>query len=125
MSAKIRSNPIRPGRDSLTIGTKTVMSTRNARKKLTPRSSIQRGNAGAGFCFDIITPHSAVRQPELRALILGAAVFGRYVISTDCIQISKPRLALALDFPRFYADQFNTQSPRCRQADSVSVFGRP
>jgi hypothetical protein len=34
MSAKVRSIAIRPGRDSPTVGTKIVMSTRRARRKL-------------------------------------------------------------------------------------------
>ena len=42
MSAKVRSIAIRPGRDSPTIGTKIVMSTRKARKKLRCRSSRQK-----------------------------------------------------------------------------------
>src|SRR5580658_9805561 len=42
MSAKVRSMAIRPGRDSPTIGTTIVISTRNARKKLRCRSSRQK-----------------------------------------------------------------------------------
>jgi hypothetical protein len=42
MSAKVRSIAIRPGRDSPTMGTKIVISTRNARKKLRCRSSRQK-----------------------------------------------------------------------------------
>ena len=42
MSAKVRSIAIRPDRDSPTIGTKIVMSTRKTRKKLRCRSSRQK-----------------------------------------------------------------------------------
>jgi hypothetical protein len=51
INEKIRSIPIRRNRDSRTIGTKMVMSTRKARKKLCPRSSTQKGNSGASVCF--------------------------------------------------------------------------
>jgi hypothetical protein len=50
MRANIRPIPIRPNRDNVTIGTTMVVIIRNARKKLNPRSSIQKGNTGiAGF----------------------------------------------------------------------------
>ena len=42
MSAKVRSIAIRPGRDKPIIGTTSVTSTRNARKKLRSRSSRQK-----------------------------------------------------------------------------------
>jgi hypothetical protein len=51
VNEKIRSIPIRRNRDSRNIGTKMVMSTRNARKKLSPRSSTQKGNRGASVCL--------------------------------------------------------------------------
>ena len=53
MNAKIRSNPIRPGRDRRIMGTKIVMSTKHARKKLSPRSATQKGNSGASDGLDI------------------------------------------------------------------------
>lgn len=54
INAKTRSNPIRPDRDRRIIGTKIVMSTRNAREKLNPRSSTQKVNKGLTVVFGIV-----------------------------------------------------------------------
>jgi len=54
MNAKIRSNPIRPDRDRGIMGQKIVMRTRNARKKLSPRSSTQKGNSGASVGLGVV-----------------------------------------------------------------------
>lgn len=50
MSANIRPNPIRPYRDKVIMGTKMVTRTRDARKKLEPRPSPQKGNSGDSVC---------------------------------------------------------------------------
>ena len=54
MSAKVRSIAIRPGRDSPTIGTTIVISTRNARKKLKCRSSRQKPGNRRCICLSAI-----------------------------------------------------------------------
>src|SRR5438093_13470827 len=57
------------------MGTKIVISTRKPKKKLSPRSSIQKGNSGASVGFCTIIPHSVVCQlGPVRAFICGATV---------------------------------------------------
>jgi hypothetical protein len=53
IKAKTRSSPIRPDRDRGIIGTKIAMSTRNERKKVSPRSSTQKGNSDVSVGFGI------------------------------------------------------------------------
>jgi hypothetical protein len=53
MSAKMRPSPIRPYRDKGTIGTKMVTIIRNARKKLNPRSSTQKGKSETSLDFGV------------------------------------------------------------------------
>jgi hypothetical protein len=54
INANIRPSPIRPYRDKETIGTKMVTIIRNARKKLNPLSSTQKGKSDVSveFGFD-------------------------------------------------------------------------
>src|SRR5947208_11034962 len=57
------------------MGTKIVMTTKKPKKKLSPRSSIQKGNSGASVGFCTIIPYSVVCQlGPVRAFICGATV---------------------------------------------------
>src|SRR5207237_2600571 len=72
---KSKSNAIRPDRDRPTMETKIVMNTKKPKTKLSPRSSIQKGNSGASVGFCTIIPHSVVCQlGPVRAFICGATV---------------------------------------------------
>lgn len=48
------ASAIRPGRDRRITGTKIVISTKNARKILSPRSSTQKGNSGVSIGLVVV-----------------------------------------------------------------------